>query len=113
MKKIIAAALLAASTQAQAACFFSHERVSGMNRICTYDCIEGQRSITISATSMCPLQLYKPLANRVDSVDSADEYRPTNVSIPREDKAGIELGARLKSAHLIDKGLGRSPGFCI
>jgi hypothetical protein len=29
-----------------------------MNKICYYDCLDGQRAITISAISMCPLQLY-------------------------------------------------------
>jgi hypothetical protein len=59
MKKITIALLATLSMNASAACFFSHERVSGMNKICTYDCVDGQRSITISATSLCPLQLYR------------------------------------------------------
>ena len=43
------------------ACFLKSETNSGMNKICIYDCVDGERAITISATSLCPLSLYKEL----------------------------------------------------
>ena len=58
MKKLTIALLATFSIQTSAACVFSHERTSGMNKICYYDCVDGERAITISATSLCPLQLY-------------------------------------------------------
>ena len=43
------------------ACFKSGESTSGMNKICYYDCVSGKKAITISATSLCPLSLYKSM----------------------------------------------------
>lgn len=43
------------------ACFLSGERISGMNKICYYDCVSGTRAITISAISLCPLSLYRDM----------------------------------------------------
>jgi len=61
MKVAVFVALLAASQGAWPACFFSHEKVRGLNKLCFYNCVSGQRSITISATSLCPLQLYRAM----------------------------------------------------
>jgi len=38
-------------------CFFQYETVSGLNKTCVYDCMSGQRSITISAVQLCPLTI--------------------------------------------------------
>jgi len=80
MRVVIFMALLAISESALSACFFSHERVSGLNKLCTYDCVDGQRSITISATSLCPLQLYRVMRGimGLDNVflDCAHEDHP-------------------------------------
>lgn len=40
-----------------AVCFKSGEQVSGMNKICYYDCLGSQTAITISAVSLCPLTI--------------------------------------------------------
>lgn len=56
MKTLIFVGLLFAS-HAASACFLSGEQVSGMNKICYYNCVGGTRAITISAVSLCPLSL--------------------------------------------------------
>lgn len=38
-------------------CFYTDERVSGMNKICYYDCLGSAAAITINATSLCPLTI--------------------------------------------------------
>ena len=38
-------------------CFLKGERVSGMNKICTYSCVSGDKSITIKSTQLCPLSI--------------------------------------------------------
>tara|TARA_B100000963_G_C22391891_1_gene564876 strand:+ start:437 stop:688 length:252 start_codon:yes stop_codon:yes gene_type:complete len=38
-------------------CFKKGERISGMNKICTYRCVTGDKSITISSTELCPLTI--------------------------------------------------------
>jgi hypothetical protein len=43
------------------ACFLKGERTSGMNKICYYDCVDGERAITIGAVELCPLSLYRDL----------------------------------------------------
>lgn len=40
-----------------AMCFFKYEQVSGMNKICYYDCLGSLTAITISSTSLCPLNI--------------------------------------------------------
>ena len=42
------------------ACFYQREEISGMNKICYYQCVNGTRAITISAVSLCPLSLNRP-----------------------------------------------------
>ena len=88
MKKAIVIALLFASPNVLGACFFSHERVSGLNRLCFYNCIEGQRSITISATSMCPLQLYSASAHFL--LKRTHEHNPA-VGFVQVDNPGVGL----------------------
>lgn len=56
MKTWITVALLLAASQAQA-CFLKSDHVSGMNKICIYRCIDGDKAITISSTSLCPLSI--------------------------------------------------------
>jgi hypothetical protein len=43
--------------QVAAGCFKSGEETSGMNKICYYRCVGGDKAITISSTSLCPLSL--------------------------------------------------------
>ena len=38
-------------------CFLIYERISGTNKICTYQCAEGQYAITIDVTDICPVSL--------------------------------------------------------
>jgi hypothetical protein len=38
-------------------CFLSHEYESGMNKICVYDCVEGQAAITIKSYRVCPITI--------------------------------------------------------
>lgn len=38
-------------------CFFQYEQVSGMNKICFYDCLGSTTAITISSVSLCPLNI--------------------------------------------------------
>ena len=40
-----------------AGCMLKGERTSGMNKICYYKCLGGERAITIGATELCPLSL--------------------------------------------------------
>ena len=39
------------------ACFFTADEVSGFNRICYYDCMSGERAITIDSMEFCPLTI--------------------------------------------------------
>jgi len=38
-------------------CFLIGEEVSGFNKICYYQCIDGVRAINISSVSLCPITL--------------------------------------------------------
>lgn len=38
-------------------CFKSGEVISGMNKICFYDCLGSTVAITISSVSLCPLTI--------------------------------------------------------
>lgn len=38
-------------------CFKTGERISGMNKICYYDCLGSAAAITIQATQLCPLTI--------------------------------------------------------
>ena len=38
-------------------CFKKGERISGMNKICTYRCVSGDKAITISSIKLCPLSI--------------------------------------------------------
>ena len=38
-------------------CYLAGERVSGMNRICYYECLSGDAAITIDAIGLCPLTI--------------------------------------------------------
>jgi len=44
-------------TQIAVLCFKSGERVSGMNKICYYDCLGSTVAINISSVSLCPLTI--------------------------------------------------------
>ena len=44
-------------TQIAATCFKKSERVSGMNKICTYRCVSGDASITVKAHELCPISI--------------------------------------------------------
>lgn len=71
------------------ACFLSGERMSGLNKICYYDCVDGTKAITIRATSLCPLSInYSPgendknesdqIAQLLDAVDEYSEKEKTD-----------------------------------
>ena len=48
--------ILAFTTSAYAVtCFLKGERVSGLNKICYYDCVGSEAAITIGAAQLCPL----------------------------------------------------------
>lgn len=38
-------------------CFLKGEQISGMNKICYYDCLGSAAAITISAVELCPLTI--------------------------------------------------------
>jgi hypothetical protein len=38
-------------------CFKSGERMSGMNRICYYDCLGSTYAITVGVAELCPLSI--------------------------------------------------------
>ena len=40
-------------------CFKSGEQISGMNKICYYDCMGSTAAITISSVALCPLTIQK------------------------------------------------------
>jgi len=43
--------------QVAVTCFKSGEQVSGMNKICYYNCLGSQAAITIGAVELCPLSI--------------------------------------------------------
>ena len=43
--------------QASVMCFKTGEQVSGMNKICYYNCLGSTAAITISSVSLCPLSI--------------------------------------------------------
>ena len=45
------------SVQLASVCFYKREELSGMNKICYYDCLGSLTAITRSATSLCPLTI--------------------------------------------------------
>ena len=38
-------------------CFYQYEQISGMNKICYYDCLGSAMAITISSVKLCPLSI--------------------------------------------------------
>ena len=42
---------------ANTTCFATGEQISGMNKICFYDCLGSAAAITISSISLCPLSI--------------------------------------------------------
>lgn len=38
-------------------CFFKGEQVSGMNKICYYDCLGSTTAINVSSIQLCPLSI--------------------------------------------------------
>lgn len=44
-------------TQVAVVCFFTGQRVSGMNKICFYDCMGDRAAMTINSVSICPLSI--------------------------------------------------------
>jgi hypothetical protein len=58
MKKTITALLLITSFNVLAGvAFFKYERISGMNKICVYDDLGSDVTITIKSHQLCPLQI--------------------------------------------------------
>jgi hypothetical protein len=77
---------LSASFSAQAVtCFKTGERMSGMNKICYYDCLGSEAAITVSSYQLCPLSIQRrenTLAELIgiDSENSQfEEYLVTNI----------------------------------
>ena len=44
-------------TAANVRCLYTGERVSGLNKICYYDCLGSAAAITIKSTELCPLSI--------------------------------------------------------
>lgn len=44
-------------TRVAVTCFKSGERISGMNKICYYDCLGSEAAITIKSHELCPLSI--------------------------------------------------------
>ena len=40
-------------------CFKTGERISGMNKICYYNCLGSEAAITIGSVELCPLTIEK------------------------------------------------------
>ncbi len=60
MKKLVIAAIIflfGTSIALATGCFLTGERVTGLNKICYYRCIDGDMAITIDACELCPLSL--------------------------------------------------------
>ena len=38
-------------------CFYKGEEISGLNKICYYDCLGSRAAITISSVELCPLTI--------------------------------------------------------
>ena len=58
MKKIIAVALITASFSSLAGvAFLKYERISGMNKICVYNDLGSDVTITIKSYKLCPLTI--------------------------------------------------------
>lgn len=38
-------------------CFFKYEYVSGMNKICIYDCLGSDTAITVKSHQLCPITI--------------------------------------------------------
>ena len=55
----VTAFLLADKAIADVLCFFKGEQVSGMNKICYYDCLGSAAAITIQAFQLCPLNIHR------------------------------------------------------
>jgi hypothetical protein len=46
-------------SQSSETCFLKGEKTDGLNKICFYNCPSGEAAITISSTSLCPLNIQK------------------------------------------------------
>ena len=44
-------------TRVAVVCFKTGEKVSGMNKICYYDCLGSEAAITIRSVELCPLSI--------------------------------------------------------
>lgn len=54
---IMILALVSLPALAADVCMLKSESTSGMNKTCVYRCVGGEKSITISSVSLCPLTL--------------------------------------------------------
>jgi len=60
MKKLIITLfiiLVIIGTAYASTCFYKGERVSGLNKICYYDCAGGTAAITVKSYELCPLTI--------------------------------------------------------
>ena len=66
LKKIVIILFISASlvypsliANSAVTCFKTGEQISGMNKICYYDCMGSTAAITISSVALCPLTIQK------------------------------------------------------
>lgn len=57
MRKFIALLLLISTPALAGTAFFSHEVISGMNKICYYNHMGSQVAITLRSTQICPVTI--------------------------------------------------------
>jgi hypothetical protein len=88
MRRVTAFCLMFFTSSAYA-CFLSGEQTSGMNKICYYKCVEGTRAITVSAVSLWPLSLNKPLI--FDDLASNNKGTDSEASSPAALSATIVI----------------------
>jgi hypothetical protein len=42
---------------AELVCFKTSEKISGLNKICFYNCVGSEAAITVSSAELCPLSI--------------------------------------------------------
>ena len=96
---VVGLLILAFTTSAYAVtCFLKGERVSGLNKICYYDCLGSEAAITIGAAQLCPIGYLDArngavLTNRVEDMESVD--RPHEIRVRGLEPGSAEVRAGL------------------
>ena len=104
MKTVILVLVTLFASASANACFLKGERISGMNKICYYDCVDGERAITIGATELCPLSLYRDLNEQ--RLDEESSLTAISKPVTLEMSPIIELNAEC----LTENGFESRPG---